>query len=341
MKIKQILALCISAALTNINIPVRANEDNQIDSYALSVIPSYIYANGLVNENNYLSDGFAVYDLDAGVTEHYIYFLLSGTDAIARLDVYDGEEQHSCFSLMEDANICVGDELQIYLNDGGLFCRTEDEDIFLAGENSVGCEDVNLEIDGQELTAKYPLELSGTSRSVRAYNIPLQYVANAATSSGAGLCWAACIASRANYEKGFQLTASNVYSAACASSAPGKPSGVPYGTVEWIRYTYSIMGISTTYTSVGKTKNEVASIVANQKPILCCIYRTEGERDIGHGVLLKGYYIDDSVCVYFFMDPNCKSDVTVVVDSDAQSNSSILVYSNGYQEYDNWRTSIY
>lgn len=340
MRIKQILALCISATLANISIPVKANEDNQIDSYALSVIPSYIYANGLANENNYLSDGFAVYDLDEGVTEHYIYFLLSGTDAIARLDVYGGEEQYSCFSLIENANICVGDELQIYLNDGGLFCRTENEDIFFAGENSVGCEDVNLEIDGQELTAKYPLELSGTSRSVRAYNIPLQYVGNAATSSGAGLCWAACIASRANYEKGFQLTASNVYSAACASSAPGKPSGVPCGTVEWIQYTYSIMGISTTYAAGGKTKEQVVSIVSNQDPIYCGVYRKDGTDYIGHGVLLKGYYIDDSVCVYFFMDPNCTSDVTIIVDSDAQLNPADFVYSNGI-EYEYWYRSIY
>lgn len=327
---------------TNVVINAEEKGIDVMTEYALSVMPCYIYANSIVMENEYMSDCFAVYDVDNNEIDHYIYFLLNEDIAIGLLSVYDdGDEFNSSFSLLDGTNIDEGSFLQLYLNEDGLFAREGEEDFFLCGQDYSGKEDGLLAIPAIELESSYQITLSGMSRANASYSIPVSYVANATTSSGKGLCWAACIASRVNYESGLTLTAKRIYSDANRATAAGKPSGLPEGTTSWMEYTYNLYGISATSTDA-LTMERLVKLIESDTPVIFNVFRTEGGETYGHAVLMKAYYIlSSSSCVYMFMDPNISSSVSVVVSATAQTNPAEFVYNNGFHEYDNWSSSVY
>lgn len=305
-------------------------------------MPAYAYANNINCEDAFISNRFEVYDTRNNEIDHYIYFLIDTDIAIGMLNVYVEEDSYSSsFSPLYNSDIKKGSALQLYINDNGLFVREDENDTLLSGKDCSGNESafLNYPILQVEIGSRIPsLRIS---RSNASYVIPVSFVANDTTESGNGLCWAACIASRVNYEKGRSYTARSIFSAASASSAVGKPSGIPVGTTEGMKYTYRLFGISTTSTST-LTKDYLTDIIESNKPVIFNVFRTEGGKDIGHSVLMKGYYVlSPSSIVYMFMDPNVETSVSIVVNTIAQQDPEEFVYTNGQRQYDDWWSSVY
>jgi hypothetical protein len=157
--------------------------------------------------------------------------------------------------------------------------------------------------------------------------------------NGAGLCWAACVAAKSNYQIGTSLSAIRVLNDCINNTTQGEIAayGRPSGSVHWIDRAFSFEGLSTTNMAGGLTISQITAQLASNKPIF--MYLTNGQ--VSHTILAIGVYADGSTNVYYVMDPNQGSIVSINVSQSALSNPSNFSYITSTRTYSTWYWSFY
>lgn len=310
-----------------------ASDTTSMDSYVTSEIHGYLSANHLCAD--YLSRAIPVWDADDDTVRQYVYFVFDDEQTIGYMNVYDGTKYQSGF-VSADISIKNGESVQLLYKDGELFILNNEGARHLAGEYT-DCTDVAFSASRQCTVAsaiKIPDKIQARVNPT-IYQLSLPYVANSSV-DGVGICWAACIASRVNYEQGKSLTAKQVYNK-CDNATSGRPGGTPQGNGTWIKFGYSLYGINVTCVNSGKNLGQITSLLDKNTPISCAFSRSGG----AHEVLLTGVYIDASTNVYTFRDPNEKGTVSIKVSDAALTDYSKVTYTNSSYTYSSWYRSIY
>lgn len=340
MKIsKRLLGIILVAVLSIVHlVPAKAEKvDNSpntsMDALVASEICSYLHSNNLYAD--YLSQAIPVWNADDDSIKQYIYFVFDKEQTIGYMSVY-GNTKYQLNFINSNVSVKNGESIQLLYKDEELLILSSEGARHLAGEYN---DYINADFSGdKQCVVERTIEIQEqqqTRINPTVYQLLLPYVANS-TVDGVGICWAACIASRVNYEKGKSLTAKQVYNK-CNNATSGRPSGTPEGTGTWIKFGYSLYGIDVTCVNSGKNLSQITSLLSQNTPISCAFSRSGG----AHEVLLVGVYIDASTNVYTFRDPNETGTVSIKVSNAALTDSSKVTYSNSSHTYSSWYRSIY
>ena len=302
------------------------------DIYIANSLPVYLSIEGEIYEDVEISSPIEI--INKKDPEHRVYFITSCDTYIGKLNVtYSAQNNRFVSSFMFDQNDEIDNILKenipfaiVNTSPGTTALVTEDNMIMLSDVNS---DSVNV---GTAMDALAPVSLSpvdinyevntvstasinsteGTDYSV---SLSVPYVSNATTSTGDGLCWAACVAAVSNYIKGTSYTALNIYNA-----LNNAYSGTPSGTNEWISRGYTYCGM-TCYLRGTMSFFDLYSILHDQgKPAIWGVYPNSSSHD-GHAIVLKMLEGGDEYATFGFMDPNTSSTVYVKYDdSDCDMN---------------------
>lgn len=143
------------------------------------------------------------------------------------------------------------------------------------------------------------------------------------------------MASKVNYQKGYNLSALDVYNLLDSSFI-----GTPEGTIFWISRAYPLynVGVSVISDSVGASL--CYNLLSSGKPLHIHLEGTK----IDHAVLIAGvYFLDTSGTggIYTLMDPNVPSLVSIAVQPSVIQNGSGFNYVTYGSTYTNWYETIY
>lgn len=344
------LLLTMILAFNALCLSVGASEEakSEVTLYAENVLSSYLNANGLFSSDYKLSKPIALQDWNGGQNNRILFLVFDNNRVVGNIfaDKYEGQ----WYSSFNTANLEILNE--VFINNTpvafGLYnecfvMRTESEDILLSLSNeydplaglsdNASTEDlttISIDYSTHATTAIMPLTMS--------YNKQLAVTRVANANIGNGICWAACIASKVNYQKKSYLSAENVYYDIAGRYS--EYNGAPGGGNECIVRGYNIYGVSVTETS-RMGANEIYNILSSGKPLDIIIDKTGG----AHSVLITGIsYLDTSGTggTLTLMDPNVASLVTINVQPSVIHNGgSGFVYASNSGTYTSWRDTRY
>lgn len=334
------LTLALVMVLTTIVASTRiatAAANDSMDAYAAEVVGSYLHANGIWDNESFLSQAYPIYHVSEECISHYMYFVLKEDGVVGRLAVYSNAGEYvSSYIHGSIEGLDTDSPFQLFLAEESLFLRQNQIDIFVSGEEQNVTVENEIPFSSQALQENVRIISSQVSGRMTNYYLSVPFVAND-SANGVGICWAACIASRVNYHQGTTLSARNVYDK-CSAYLTGRPSGTPEGYPVWVQYGYNLYGISTDYVASGKNFAQICDLLNNDKPIYCWFDRGVAS----HAVLLIGVYQEGTTNIYMFRDSN-ESDgvVSINVSADALNDSSLVTYTNSSYSYSQWIGSIY
>ena len=341
-KICLIIAIMLLFCSCNWQFVAYAKEDDidsVIDDYFDSVVYGYLESNEQIADSR--SEEIPVIDVEKGCVCSYIIVLYYQQCAIGYMNICIGDSIYSNY-VKYCVDIAVGDDICFYSDDEGLFYSKDGKII------NLGKTTKKRDVSAYPKTSSRVTVRACHSKSIvndRANPIysylDVPCVHNDDDPYGNGLCWAASIASRVNYQNSTSLTALGVYYACKYSSVSGKPSGNPCGTDEWIKYGYKIYGINTSRVYGGKTASQIQNALSNNKPLTCYfITSMNSSNSTAHIVLLTGLYLYGSSQIYMFRDSNLYGVVSINVPSSALNNPRYFVYSASGKTYPVWWCTI-
>lgn len=323
---------------------IQNEDDNSVVTYIEDVLPNYLEIHNVDMDNIYISNSFNVYnadinqntDIDTYVVfkedkviglfsineineNYYSSFEYNNFDSIQ--EVYDNNEEIAFVS--SDESLLIESELELYTVDE---CKTiynteikVDELYRIEKAQEIEAEDNILEISSSYYYKK---------------NIAVPIVANATSPNNEGLCWAATIASKYDYESNQNLTAIDVY-----NNLAQEYGGNPIGTVTWVQrgFSYYSMDCTTLYRMM-----DCGEILENIKADNT-IYMSLTDGSVGHAVLMCGItFNNDESGIYRIMDSNRSTYVDVAVSEETMNGESQFVYATNYgYTFNNWRRSFY
>lgn len=182
------------------------------------------------------------------------------------------------------------------------------------------------------------------------YSVNVSYVANDEDRDGDGLCWAAALACKMNYQTGSSLTAMDVYERCYEESTF---LNRPKGNYRWYMKAADLYNFDLTYKdSPISSEGQIITYLRQGKPIIMNVWRevTSNERTvnnlegnkIGHAVVMCGFSNEDAAYYELeLMDPNSSSRKYCSIEKDSFNNGLGFSYFNGYRTYDEWRDSYY
>lgn len=341
-----VITLLISLARTPSQ-QVYAASSNEFN-YVNSIAATYLKANHLYGSISF-SDAYPIYDLESSQTHKNIYFFIKGDKIIASLIVSKIKDQYfSSFStnyLQEFNNIFTNNIPSVLCSHSGYYIlHSEKSNLILSRDDYSRKIDINAL--NYSNTATYIIEGSHSIyiNSIQPmYTYNYLYVTPVSNGydpyNGAGLCWAACVAAKTNYQAGTSLSAIRVLNDCINNTTQGEIAayGRPSGSVHWINRAFSFEGLSTTNMAGGLTISQITAQLSSNKPIF--MYLTNGQ--VSHTILVIGVYADGSTNVYYVMDPNQGSIVSINVSQSALSNPSYFSYITSTQTYSTWYWSFY
>lgn len=298
-----------------------------------------------------VSDEIPVYDF---ATEEYNYeavLIITDGDVLAMMLVAeeDGEYVSTYYDGVADAIKDAykdGESIVLGVSNNQLLMIDENENMYnLSNSSNVAAtlpnalstnlfESISIRKTLNIITPRIPNIVVQTS-----LNVP--YVSNT-TIGGDGLCWAACVASVANYLRGTYLNALTVYND-CVSNF----GQIPSGTSTWYQRAFLIYNINTAVNGPMSYSNLYGQLMMNRPPIVN-LARNDGTS--GHALVLSGLVVfyenttGEYYGTYSFMDPNYSNgNVYVSVGYDTLFNGSSFEYIPSYDQsitYSTWMSTI-
>lgn len=277
-----------------------------------------------------VSDEIPVYDF---ATEEYNYeavLIITDGDVLAMMLVAeeDGEYVSTYYDGVADAIKDAykdGESIVLGVSNNQLLMIDENENMYnLSNSSNVAAtlpnalstnlfESISIRKTLNIITPRIPNIVVQTSLNV-----------NNVLNEGS-LCWAACIASVANYLRGAYLNALTVYND-CVSNF----GQIPSGTSTWYQRAFLIYNINTAVNGPMSYSNLYGQLMMNRPPIVN-LARNDGTS--GHALVLSGMVVfyenttGEYYGTYSFMDPNYEyGNVYVNVGSDTLFYGSSFTY---------------
>ena len=349
-KIKKLMSviLCFLLTLqlftTAIAMDNEANPTHNINEYVNSVLKEYLVLQDYYSfANIYISNSFNVYDFgnNSTVSDRNVYFIFDNDDVIGMLTVVNNQNDFgSKYSVISNSFLS-----ELYTNQSELAIGYENEYLFAVsnGEYYSFLNNTNLSVSVNSLTVD-----TQVLKKARAYNaviprdtilfdkqLSVNHVSNANNpTTGAGLCWAACVAMKVNYQtyRTAQLNSIGVY-----QLLKSKYGGNPIGNMTWYKRAYPYFNVSCTYLTRGLGTGEVSDIINLNIPIQIGL----STDDSAHAVLIVGCRIYSNHAIYSINDPNDPEVQYQDVTYNAMSNPDYFVYYANTKTYTSWNKSIY
>ncbi len=298
-----------------------------------------------------ISNEFALYNLkQMQICNKSIFVVFHGNTAIGILNVSLIEGKYystyrqidsKCIQKLFDDNSnvafgCYENESLIF--DGESFYSTETDLLF---ENDFSGID-SIQLKPLEITYDQISSTAGNNARSISYSLADQMVIVPNTyKNSEGICWAASIAMKYNFENGYNkglmgyVDAVNVYD--CLKRELGYN---PAGNTTCVKAGLGHFGMYDTYYKGDVSATAVVAEIYNDNPILASLKGTSDltHTTIYHSVVICGVtYNSDDSAIYEIADSNTTTIQLAYVDSNASSSSADFIYSPDYlAEYYSW-----
>lgn len=227
---KLIAFLLVMVFVTNIqcaNANASDKKEDGLVAYVESMLPQYLLVNEMFAGEYMVSEAMDLYDWETGESEKILFLVFEGNQVVARLVVqcYEGEYCSSFTKSNSNVLTKVYQEktpVAFGFYNECFVMRTETENVLLSNsskENPLRGLSDSTQRRASKLNCLKSIKIDDLME-VHAVVIPrttvynkqldVKRVANT-TVNGAGLCWAACVASKVNYQKEIDLCAMDVY----------------------------------------------------------------------------------------------------------------------------------
>lgn len=175
------------------------------DKYIRKVAEVFLYANNKTADK--ISEGIPVVTQNVGNVTHYIYFLFNNGKCVGYINLYDSGTGYNSNYVASEVKVSEGDEVAIVEHNDELLLVKNDTVLHMAGlynDLSLSDQDYN-DYDKFTCDVNDYYQENEPNRNAVYYYLDLPYVANSSV-GGTGICWAACIASRVNYNNSTSYT---------------------------------------------------------------------------------------------------------------------------------------
>lgn len=203
----------------------------------------------------------------------------------------------------ESITISVADGAEIVLHEDDVSITSETEVVRLDELNTLNVDIVSTD------SSLYYIQLDTTV--VKNYTNP---------DNGKGLCWAAAIATKFNYEENTTMPISYILWV-----LKNKYGEIPIGTPTWILRMYNYLyGNNVVKREEGMmTYAEITRKLQNDTLIHIDLAR---DNAAGHSVVISGIKIYNGYALYYIDDPNKSGHQSIYVSSDTMNATADLVY---------------
>lgn len=300
---------------------VVSSADAQLREYLELVIPRYIQANSITVEGNvYVSNEIDYYDFESGSSQSSIYFVISGEHIVGRLCVYDNNGYASTFTagIAQALDNCYTENTPLalgYINETSYLYTSADGLQYIDGVyNSADALQQRADIPLVAVTKDFAISVAMPRATVVASKVLNVGHLHSGTGlvTGNGLCWAACVAMKVNYQMNSAIASANAVVNALGVRYPQSAYGNPEGTTIWIERAFLLYGCGYIYTLSELTSSEVYQHLNNGKPIMVCMVKPNVS--VGHAVLIEGVAIyNNGDALYYIDDPDLSTQQTAYV----------------------------
>lgn len=349
---KKIAALLLSS-LTTLSSTTYFSyaEENKVDEkydYIEKALSKYLLSYEVDTDSVYISKPYNVYNLDEisndnrTHNEHEVFIVFEGDYIIGMLAVgsaygtYHSSFEYNSFDILQD----------IYDNEESLSFVSKDKKLYVEDNNHYypvygNGDSISYDFrltQEKRLDKSYKINILDSTRGMSSIvyqkNLSVPIVQNE-NINGSGVCWAAVIASKANFIYHDTLSASDVY-----YTLDTAYSGTPVGSDTWIERGYDLFDIPYNFVSGMMNCNGVYNNIQNNNPLDLSIQTTDGA--VGHGVLISGLTINsDLTGVYRLVDPNCTGYVDIIASTNMMSGNSFLYETTYGYTFTQWVSTVY
>ena len=343
-----ILILSLSLLITGTIIPCHASSNSEL-GYAIETVESRLSKESYVPvENVYLSNAHPLYDFDSNNTPAgNLYFVFDGNRHIGTLLVYLFNNQYVSTFTFESHS-----EIETALQNGSRvsFGRTNGCFLMFIGstmhiiENTENVLSSSIEvstsnIQSNTISASTVLTIAPSARSIY-YFLPADIVPNSSV-NGVGICWAAALASKINFQTDSDVTAEYVYFK-CWNEVGNSPDDIPVGNDRWYQIGALIHGIYLTMFDGPLNKQTIGSALSEGKPIIISVQDIrDSQTTYSHALLLCGFDEDADYYELAFVDSNKSNYVYLTFPHSVLNSASNFYYQTGSRVYTQWSRSRY
>ena len=342
-KFLSVLALVLVLCMLPISAFAAATDQGEL-SFAVSRASSCVTKSEYVPQQDIvLSNPIPQYECVTGDLVANVYLMFDGTVHIGLVLVSSKGENRS-----STAYLCNYPVLEMAKNAGsrvvfyqenGCFTVYIDGDRFIL-ENPNGVADfVELEIkNGCIISTTVPVSLQ-QNRSIY-YSLNVDFVDN--WNINGGICWAAALASKINYQTGSDLDAMDVYNRCVTywSMENMSEADRPAGNSQWYQIAAELYNVSMTYLDRPiNSEGRFVTCFRTGRPIIMRL-RTEDEQS-RHAVVNCGIEEDADFYELKIMDPNKAYYVYATIPHDFFETQAGFSYNAGYADYTKWIGTFY
>lgn len=352
MKRKWLSVVALALVLCMLPMSAFAVEQAQDElSFAVSRASSCVTKSEYVPQQDIiLSNPIPQYESVTGDLVANVYLMFDGTVHIGLVLVSsEGENRSSTaylcnYPVLETAK-SAGSRIVFYQESGCFTVYIDGERFILENPNDViGFSELESE-DGYLITDAAAVSLR--QRRSAYYYLNVGFVMNEEDRDGDGLCWAASLACKINYQKGGQLTAIDVYERCYKES---NFLNRPKGNHTWYMRASELYLLDVKYIDGPiRDKHRIVNCLSKGIPILINIWRNPSEKDdksevegkIGHAVIICGFEEDAEFYEFTLMDPNSPPRKYFNISKQDFENGTGFSYFTGHSTYTEWRDSYY
>lgn len=350
-RFKKVLSIFLTGLLVFNLMTITAFADDESDSfdvYLKGVAERFFNIIGFENGKEYqISNSFDVYNFDDEkyIENRKLTFIISDNKIIGLINSNDENGEYiSNYQEISSADLncalndssdivmgCKGDTFYILSNNNNIYMSNDlNKQTAFSDFDFSNCSFDKLVIDRENVYN--PIQ----TRSVL-YNkqLNVKRVENSnSPRTGKGLCWAACVAMKVNYQYNKSYTAMNVYNAMY-----NKYHTEPLGQMIWYNRAYLNYGMTdATYYERGLGSGTVSNAIRDNRPVNIDIWDSTGKA--GHAVIISGVTICDNYSTYTLVDPNEPVKIYQDISLKAMSDPKYFVYYAKEYTYTNWTASV-
>lgn len=355
-----LLVMVLVANVQCANANASDKKEDGLIAYVESMLPQYLTVNELLASEYRVSEPINLYDWETGESEKTFFLVFEGNCVVGQMVVqcYEGEYYSSFNTSYLDVLTKVYREktpVAFGAYNGCFVMRTETENLLLSATNKENplsglSENTNRKALCSScllpITIDDSIEVSpAISSRMVVYNkqLDVDWVANSIMNYE-GICWAACVAAKVNYQSETDLRARDVY-----NSLLDEYNEIPVGNDYWIERAYLEYDVDITMLQNSISAGACLTQLINERPIHISILGVdEEEESVAHSVLITGIQYTDvsgTAGIYTLMDPNISSPVSLGVSPSVIQNGSgfnyVVTYEGGQIIYSSWTKTRY
>lgn len=351
MKRKWLSIIALALALCMLPMPAFATEtDQDALSFAVSRASSCITKSEYIPQQGVtLSNPIPQYESVTGNLIANVYLIFDGSKHIGLVLVStNGENRFATaylcnYPVLETAK-SAGSRVVFYQENGCFAAYVNG--VLSVLENPYGVTDFSeLEIEDGYIISDATTVSLRQNRSIY-YSLNVDIVAN--WNINGGICWAAALASKINYQKGTDLDALDVYNTCVSywSSSGMSENNRPVGNAMWHDIAANEYGISLTYlNSHISTEERIVRCLRLGYPILMDIagksVSNATNYDVYHEVVICGIEADAEFYEFKIMDPNLSTYQYFAFPRASLETGKNFEYTVSYATYSWWYGTYY